>query len=160
MPQDLFRVTVDETNYSTVLGEPLTNHQKDLLRDQISMGQEVRIWAINTDSPAKNDYHRRMTTGDGLLFYKVERGLAPDEKMYVAIGEIGEKFETDKDTARELFQTPTATLMFTVENFEPIERSINDVEPILGYKQHPQRTQRVKPNRYESVNAVFTQLRH
>lgn len=29
-----------------------------------------------------------MTPGDGLLFYKVERGYAADESMYVAMGKI------------------------------------------------------------------------
>lgn len=75
------------------------------------------------------------------------------------MGEIGEQFETDADIATQLFNTSSARLMFTVENFDQISKTVDDVEPILGYKQHPQRTQRVKPNRYRSVESVLNQLR-
>lgn len=159
MTRELFRVTVDEPNYSNVLGEPLSDDQKDSLPNTVETEGDLRIWAINETSPAANTYHNYMKPGDGVLFYKVTRGLAPDEKRYVGMGVIGEQFETDGNVAVKLFNTSSATLMFTVENFEQISKSIQAVEPVLGYKQHPQRTQRVKPDRFRSVEAVFEQLR-
>lgn len=158
MAHDLFRVTVDEPNYSNLLGSPLTEEEKALLPNDFKTMSGIRLWAINETSPAANEYHRFMEEEDGLLFYKVQRGLAPDEKRYTGVGRISEKFETDAGTARELFQTPTATLMFTVDDFSSIEVTIEDLEEILGYKQHPQRTQRVKPNRYSTVESVFRRL--
>lgn len=158
MTRELFRVTVDEPNYSNVLGESVNKEQKLHLPNHIDTANPTHIWAINVDSPAADTYHNYMSEGDGLLFYKVTRGLASDEKMYVGTGVIGEQFTTDADAAAALFNTASARLMFTVEHFEPTLKSVEEVEPILGYKQHPQRTQRVKPDRYQSVESVLDQL--
>lgn len=158
MARDLFRVTVDEYNYSDVLGEPLDGTQRALLPGEVRNEREMRIWAINTDSDTAKTYRRDMNSGDGLLFYKVKRGRAPDEQTYVGVGVIGEKFRTDPDTATRLFRTPTAHLMFTVEEFSPISKTIDDIEELLGYSSYPQRTQRVTENRYRSVDQILTRL--
>lgn len=170
MARDLFRVTVDEYNYSNLLArakgvqvpEPiaLTDQEiEDALPDEVEVPDELRIWAINADSPAASEYDNYMAPGDGLLFWKVERGRAPDEKRYVGVGEIGTRFETDERTARRLFQTPRARHMFTVSSFTAIEKTPDAVQPILGYMQHPRRTQRVKPDRYASVTSALAELR-
>lgn len=170
MPRDLFRVTVDEYNYTNLLGksdkiqvpESIALNDEDIadaLPEEITIPDELRLWAINEGSPAANEYEGYMSSNDGLLFWKVGRGRAPNEKRYVGVGEIGELFKTDANTARRLFQTPTARLMFTVKSFTQIEKTPEDVQPILGYKQHPQRTQRVKPNRYNTVESALNQLR-
>ena len=158
MTRELFRITVDEPNYSNVLGERLDEEQKEYLPDHVDTADPVRIWAINADSPAASTYHNYMGDGDGLLFYKVTRGYASDEKMYVGVGVVGEQFTTDADTAVALFNAASARLMFTVERFDSILKSVEDVKPILGYKQHPQRTQRVKSDRYQSADSVLNQL--
>ena len=161
MSRDLFRVTVDEPNYSNLLGDgPLDDDRRDLLTEEIVRADDVRLWAINTDSPASDTYHDYMNPNDGLLFYKVKRNLAVDEKMYVGVGVIGEKFETDADTAEQLFNTPTAKLMFTVENFSPISKRVEDIEPILEYERHPRLTQRVTKDRYGTVKSVLNHLRN
>ena len=66
-----------------MLGEPLDENQLSFLPERLETADEPRIWAINADSPAADTYHNYMGSGDGVLFYKVTRGLAPDEKMYV-----------------------------------------------------------------------------
>lgn len=159
MARELFRVTVDEPNYSNVLGEPLDEGQLEHLPSPVDGSRERRIWAINVDSPAANTYRNYMGPEDGLLFYKVSRGLAWDEKRYVGVGTIGDQFEIDPEEAQALFRTSNAQLLFTVEDFPEISKRIEDVEPILGYKQHPQRTQRVKPDRYRSVDSALERLR-
>lgn len=159
MARDLFRVTVDEYNYSDVLGKPLDDAQRALLPPEVRHDGEIRIWAINANSDTANTYHRDMDSGDGLLFYKVKRGRSPDEQMYVGVGEIGEIFQTDPDTATRLFRTPTAHLMFTVEEFHHISKTIEDVEDLVGYSSYPQRTHRVTEDRYSSVNQILTRLR-
>lgn len=170
MPRDLFRVTVDEYNYSNLLSKSdaiqIPDHIAlsddeiaDSLPGHVRIQDQVRIWAINTGSPAANEYENYMSPNDGLLFWKVERHRAHNEKRYVGVGEIEEKFTLDEETAEELFQTRTARLGFTVGSFSRIDKTPEDVEPILGYAQHPQRTQRVKPNRYTSVESALERLR-
>ena len=170
MPRDLFRVTVDEYNYSNLLGKSdgiqIPDHvalsDEELansLPEHVTTPDVVRIWAINMNSQAMNEYKNYMSPNDGLLFWKVERHKAHNEKRYVGVRVIGEKFELDEETAGELFQTTTARLGFTVESFSTIDKTPDDVEPILGYAQHPRRTQRVKPNRYTSVESALEQLR-
>lgn len=159
MSSELFRVTVDEPNYSKVLGEPLEEHQVHSIQEYVSTDGEARIWAINQSFPARHEYENFMRPGDDLLFYKVKRGYASDEGNYVGIARIDEKVQTDEQTALDLFQTPTAQLMFTVTEFTQLCLPVEYLEPILGYKKHPQRTQRVKPNRYRSVSGVFDELR-
>lgn len=159
MGRDLFRVTVDEYNYSNVLGEPLDEEQRAALPTEIDADGELRIWAINANSDTANTYHRDMASGDGLLFYKVKRGRAADEQQYVGVGVVGEKFQTSQEVATELFRTPTAHLMFTVEEFSGIAKTTGDVENILGYQSYPQRTQRVTEDRYTDVRTVLNKLR-
>ena len=156
----MFRVTVDEPNYSAVLAEPLDADQIRCISEDVPLGDSPRIWAINHTSPAKHEYENFMSSGDGLLLYKVKRGRASDEGNYVGLGRIGEKFQTDEQTALDLFNTSSARLMFSIEDFDRIRIPVHDLEPILGYKQHPQRTQRVKPHRYQSVSEVFGLLRN
>lgn len=152
MSENIFRVTVDEYNYSRNLGTPV---EASLLEETgLEEHQGARFWAQKTSEKGKQVYDA-MGSDDGLLFYKVQRGLAPDEGQYVGVGRIGDTVRLESDQAETLFQTTHAQLAYTVTEFEPIAKSITDIEQILGYSSYPQSSHRVTDNRYSSVDEVL-----
>ncbi|WP_089804725.1 EVE domain-containing protein [Halogeometricum rufum] len=157
MSGDLFRITVDETNYSRVLG---TSPDESLLTDaHLQELRGSRLWAQKNTEKGQEVYDA-MEPGDGLLFYKVKRGIAPDEGMYVGTGRVGEKVRLDEEQARILFRTTVATLAYTVTEFNQIRKSIEEVESALGYVSYPQSSHRVTNNRYTTVDRALKMLSH
>jgi len=157
MGENIFRITVDETNYSRVLGsppDPSLLEEADLERLK---GQ--RIWAQKNNKKGHQVYNA-MQVGDGLLFYKVKRGIASDEGMYVGLGRVEDMHTFTEEQARILFRTPVATLGYTVTDFSQIRKSIEDIEPILGYASYPQSSHRVTEDRYRSVDGTLQALSH
>lgn len=152
MVENLFRVTVDEPNYSRVLGTP---PDKSLLKEaDLAHIQGSRLWAQRT-SKNGTQVHNTIDTDDGLLFYKVQRGRAQDEGQYVGVGRVGEKLRLDEEQAETLFKTSKAQLAYTVSEFEPISKSIEDIEQVLGYSSYPQSSHRVTDDRYSSVDNIL-----
>ncbi|MBX0296945.1 hypothetical protein [Haloarcula nitratireducens] len=155
MSGDLFRITVDETNYSRVLG---TSPDEWLLADaNLSELQGPRLWAQKNTDTGQQVYDA-MESGDGLLFYKVKRGITTDEGMYVGTGRVGEKVRLDEEQARALFRTTVATLAYTVTEFNQIRKSIENVEGVLGYESYPQSSHRVTDDRYTTVDRALQTL--
>lgn len=155
MGEDIFRITVDEPNYSRVLGQPIGDRRTE--KAGISQYQGSRFWAQRNSQNGKQVYGA-MEPGDGLLFYKVQRGRAPDEGQYVGTGWVQSKHRLDEEQATALFRTPVARLGYTVTNFTPIAKSIEEVEAILGYGSYPQSSHRVTDDRYTTVDDVMRTL--
>ncbi|MFC6720246.1 EVE domain-containing protein [Halobacteriaceae bacterium SHR40] len=154
MSDNLFRVTVDEPNYGNVLGTPPTT-EKLRTANLVSL-EGSRLWAQRNSENGQQVYET-MESGDGLLFYKVKRGIASDEGMYVGTARVENKHRLNEEQAKALFQTPVATLAYTVTGFTEINKSIQDVKAVLGYKSYPQSSHRVTDDRYTSVdNALQT----
>lgn len=155
MAGDLFRITVDETNYSRLLG---TTPDESLLEDtNLTDRQGTRLWAQKATEKGQQVYNA-MDPGDGLLFYKVKRGIAGDEGMYVGTGRVGEKIRLDEEQAKTLFRTPVATLSYTVTDFQQIRKSIEAIESVLGYGSYPQSSHRVTDDRYTTVDKALDNL--
>ncbi|MDS0300893.1 hypothetical protein NDI76_19260 [Halogeometricum sp. S1BR25-6] len=155
MSEDLFRITVDETNYSRLLG---TSPEESLLADaNLSELRGSQLWAQKSTGKGQQVYDA-MEPGDGLLFYKVKRGIASDEGMYVGTGRVGEKVRLNEEQARILFRTTVATLAYTVTEFHQIRKPIEDVERVLGYGSYPQSSHRVTDNRYTTVDRALQTL--
>lgn len=155
MSEHLFRITVDEPNYGQVLGTPPDTEQ---LEDaNVSNLQGSRLWAQKNTENGQQIY-KTMQPGDGLLFYKVKRGIATDEGMYVGTARVRHKHRLNGDQAKTLFRTTVATLAYTVTDFTQIRKSIQEIESILGYKSYPQSSHRVTDDRYTSVESVLETL--
>lgn len=155
MSGNLFRITVDETNYSRVLGTPPDEHVLEAAELVHLRGS--RLWA-QRDSTKGQQVYEAMEPGDGLLFYKVQRGIADDEGQYVGVARVDEKHRLDEEQARALFRTPVARLAYTVTDFVPIRRSITDIENVLGYASYPQSSHRVTDDRYRTVEDALRTL--
>jgi len=155
MSEDLFRITVDETNFSRVLGTP----PEDSLLENANLSniRNYRLWAQKNNEKGQQVYDA-MESGDGLLFYKVKRGIASDEGMYVGTGRVGQKHRLNEEQARTLFRTSVATLAYTVVDFEQIRKTVEDVERVLGYRSYPQSSHRVTDDRYTSLDSVLNTL--
>jgi hypothetical protein len=155
MADDIFRITVDEPNYSRVLGTP---PEDSLLEDaRLFDFRQSRLWAQKNSEKGKQVYNS-METGDGLLFYKVKRGEADDESQYVGVGRVGKIKRLTEEQAETLFHTSLARLAYTVTDFEQISKSIADIEKILDYASYPQSSHRVTDDRYNSVGSVLQTL--
>ncbi|WP_276301037.1 hypothetical protein [Halorussus lipolyticus] len=155
MADDIFRITVDEPNYSRVLGTP---PEDSLLEDAGLLDfRQSRLWAQKGSEEGEQVY-AAIESGDGLLFYKVQRGHAEDEGRYVGVGRVGETKRLTEEQAETLFHTPLARLAYTVTDFEPISKSIVDVETVLGYGSYPQSSHRVTDDRYSSVDSALQTL--
>lgn len=155
MGENIFRVTVDEPNYTRVLGTP---SETSLLEEASLQEQEgSRLWAQKTSEKGKQVYET-IKPEDGLLFYKVQRGYAKNEGQYVGVGRVGERIRLDEEQAEVLFQTPLAQFAYTVTDFKQIAKSIGDIENILGYKSYPQSSHRVTDDRYSSVDKALQTL--
>jgi len=155
MAADLFRVTVDEPNYGRVLETPVDEER--LKRAELLHLTGDRLWAQRNSDNGQQVYEV-MSPGDGLLFYKVQRGHTNDEGKYVATGRIKEKQRLKEEASRALFETPVATLGYTVTDFNPILKSIADIEDILGYSSYPQSSHRVTDDRYKTVEHTLESL--
>lgn len=155
MGENLFRITVDERNYSRLLGTPPDDSL--LENNDLITRTGTRLWAQKNNEKGQQVYGA-MTPDDGLLFYKVKRGFADDEGMYVGTGRVGAKHRLDEDQSTALFKTPVATLMYTVTDFKQMKKSIEDVEPILGYASYPQSSHRVTDDRYTTVDRAIRSL--
>ena len=155
MTQDLFRITVDEPNYGQLLASPPTNTLFD--KANFSTQQGDRLWAQKNNEKGKKLYDS-MKSGDGLLFYKVKRGIADDEQLYVGIGRVGEKHRLNEAQAETFFKTSVATLAYTVTDFQRIRKPVKEIETILGYSSYPQSSHRVVDNRYNTIGEVLNKL--
>lgn len=155
MAGNLFRITVDEPNYSRVLGTPPDDRL--LENADLSHLQGSRLWAQKNSKNGKQ-VHSTIDPDDGLLFYKVQRGRAPDEGQYVGVGRVGEKLRLDETQAKQLFRTSVAQYAYTVTDFEPISKSIGEIESILGYRSYPQSSHRVTDDRYSSIDRALQRL--
>ncbi|ELY39864.1 EVE domain-containing protein [Natronorubrum tibetense] len=155
MTQDLFRITVDEPNYGQLLASPPTDTLFD--KANFSTQQGARLWAQKSNEKGQKLYDT-MKPGDGLLFYKVKRGIADDEQLYVGVGRVGEKHRLTEAQAETFFRTSVATLAYTVTDFQPIRKPVKEIETILGYSSYPQSSHRVVDNRYNTIDEVLQKL--
>ncbi|MDT3433249.1 hypothetical protein [Haloarcula sp. 1CSR25-25] len=155
MATNLFRVTVDEPNYSRVLETPVD--EENLESAELLHLNGTRLWA-QRNSDSGQQVYEALSPGDGLLFYKVQRGYTSDEGQYVATGRVGEKQRLKEKAAHSLFGTQVATLGYTVTDFTPISKSIADIDDILGYSSYPQSSHRVTNDRYRTVEHALEAL--
>lgn len=155
MTQNLFRITVDEPNYSRVLGSA----PDDAMFEDASLSnfKGTRLWAQKNSTNGQQVYDA-MEPGDGLVFYKVKRGLANDEQRYVGAGKVGETYRLDAKQATTLFNTSAATLAYTVTNFNQIRMTTDEMARVLGYDSYPQSSHRVVDDRYSTVYEVLATL--
>lgn len=155
MTQNLFRITVDEPNYSRLLGSA---PDETVLEDaSLSNHQGMRLWA-QKDTTKGQQVYDAMEPGDGLVFYKVKRGLADDEQRYVGAGTVGERYRLDAEQATTLFNTSVATLAYTVTDFEKLRMTTDEMSTVLGYDSYPQSSHRVTDDRYMTVDDVLATL--
>lgn len=158
MAENLFRITVDEPNYSRVLKDPVQTEKVRNLPSALQSVESTRIWAINPGSSNEKVY-QKLQPGDYLLFYLGGKHRPSGEGLYVAVGSVGKKFRGDEDSARELFRNIHSVRIFTVEEFELVSKSKNNIERILGYKGDPEGSHRVHEENYSSLDGVMDELR-
>lgn len=158
MAENLFRITVDEPNYSKVLKEPVEIEKVRNVPGPLQAMQTARVWAINPGSRNENVY-QQLQSGDHLLFYLGGKHRPSGDGIYDAVGTVGKKFKGDEDAARELFGNIHAVRMFTVEDFELISKTKNDIERILGYTGDPEGSHKVHEKHYSSLERVMDKLR-
>lgn len=158
MAGNLFRVTVDDPNYSQVLKEPVELNKVRNPPEPLRSMDTARIWGINP-GPDNERLYANLQPDDGLLFYLGGKYRTSGEGLYVAVGRIGKKFRGDEDSARTFFRNINTIRMFTVKDFELIEKSKRDIKQILGYEGDPQGSHRVREKHYSSLDRVMNQLR-
>lgn len=155
MTQNLFRITVDEPNYSRLLGStPDETRLEDAFLSNLT---GTRLWA-QKDTTKGQQIYDAMEPGDGLVFYKVKRGMADDEQHYVGAGTVGEQYRLDGEQATTLFNTSVATLAYTVTDFEKLRMTTDEMSTVLGYDSYPQSSHRVTDDRYATVDDVLATL--
>ncbi|EJN57783.1 hypothetical protein [Halogranum rubrum] len=160
MSKNLFRITVDEPNYSRVLKEPVELGDVRNLSSALNAEESVRLWAVKPGPGNANTYDR-LQPDDALLFYLGGKYRPDGEGRYVAVGRVGKKFRGDEESGRELFRNVNVENMYTIEDFELISKTKKDIERILGYDAdhgHPNGPHRVPEDRYSSVNHVMNEL--
>lgn len=158
MAENLFRITVDEPNYSRVLKEPVELEKIRNLPGALQSIETARIWAINPGSNNEKVY-QKLQPGDYLLFYLGGKYRPNGEGLYVAVGQVGKKFRGDEDSAREFFRNINSVRMFTVEDYELIMKTKNDIKRILGYEGDPEGPHRVHEDNYSSLDRIMNELR-
>ena len=158
MSENLFRITVDQPNYSRVLEEPVKLEKVRNLPSALQSTGTAHVWAIKPGSKNEKVYET-LQPDDGLLFYLGAKHRPNGEALYTAVGRVEKKFRGDEDSARELFRNIHAKRMFTVEDFEPISKTSTDIERIFGYKGHPEGSHRIRKKHYSSVDNVMDKLR-
>jgi hypothetical protein len=154
MPEELYRITVDDPNYSNVLESPIKPKEEGVELLGVEGDAELRLWAIRP-GPNNEKLYQKMDPGDGLLFYLTGKSQDSGKGGYVAVGRVGTKTEAGKDEAETLFRTSVATRMYTVEDFQKVPLSKEETENLLGYSRHPQGPQRVTDDRYDTVRTFF-----
>lgn len=158
MADNLFRITVDEPNYSRVLKEPVEIEKLRNVPGPLQSMQTARVWAINPGSGNETVY-QQLQPDDYLLFYLGGKHRPGGDGLYDAVGTVGKKFRGEEDSARELFRNIHSVRMFTVEDFEVISKTKNDIKRILGYTGDPEGSHRVHEKHYSSLDRVMDKLR-
>jgi uracil-DNA glycosylase family 4 len=154
---DLYRIPVDEPNYSQLLETPVLFGRRDHVPPALRERGPIRLWAVRPGERNEQLYDD-LSPGDGLLFYRGAKYDDANEGRYVAIGRVGEKVRLDETAATELFGTSVARRAHTVEEFTPDPWSRETVESLFGYTGYPQGPQRVHDERYGTVSGVFEEL--
>jgi uracil-DNA glycosylase family 4 len=154
---DLYRIPVDEPNYSQVLETPVDPGQCDHIPTALRERGPIRLWAVRPGERNERLYEGLSRT-DGLLFYRGAKHDDANESRYVAVGRVGEKALLDEAGATELFRTPAARRAYVVEDLTFGPWSRETVESLLGYSGYPQGPQRVQDDRYGAVSDVFSEL--
>lgn len=126
----LWLVPVDEQSYQQTLAEPVD------LSDQhgkpVDFPDYARIWGVRTD-PEQGSWERnrrnldRMETGDPLIIYR------NSTSEYHATGRIGEFWHTTS-IRDQFWEGGPALDVFSVEEYEEINISREEVNEALGYK--------------------------
>lgn len=140
----LWLVPVDEPSFQRTLAEPI-----DLSEQEKPEGfpNQARVWGVRTD-PDQGDWERnkrnrdRMETGNPLLIYRNKMS------RYHAKGRIGEFWRT-RYVRDEYWNGGPAIDVFSVEDYEEIDVSREEVNNVLSYKENfwPQGLWRVADNR-------------
>jgi uracil-DNA glycosylase family 4 len=102
-----------------------------------------------------DELYEALSPEDGLLFYRGAKYDEDGEGAYVAVGRVGKTVRFGEDLANELFDTARAQQAYTVVDFRPVSFPKDAVESFLGYVRHPQGPQRVRTDRYDTVEAVL-----
>lgn len=158
MDENIFRIPVDEPNYSRVLKVPVKLKEIRHLPKALESMDTTRVWAVKP-GPNNEKLYNQLQSNDALLFYLGAKHRPVDEGLYVAIGRVGMKFQGSEDAAREFFRNIHATRMYTVDEFEVISKSSADIKQILGYKGAPEGPHRIHESNYSSVDRVVAALR-
>jgi DNA polymerase len=154
---DLYRIPVDEPNYSDVLETPIDPSQYDHIPPALREYGSIRIWAVRSGEKNEQLYNG-LSADDGLLFYRGAKYDDTNVARYVAVGRVAEKVLLDEAAATELFRTPTARRAYVVRKFSPGPWPKDAVESLFGYSRHPQGPKRVREDRYSTVPDVFGEL--
>lgn len=155
---DLFRITVDDPNFTELVENGVSDKRRDALPIENRRLKYVGVWGFKKGKHNERLYNDFLASGDSLLFYKGKKNLPNPEQRtegrYVGMGTVGEKFGLSEAEADTVFGNPAAQLAFTVEEFQPISKTIDEIASVLGYESHPQGPHRVKEDRYETIESV------
>jgi uracil-DNA glycosylase family 4 len=154
---DLYRIPVDEPNYSQVLETPVDPGQYDHLPPLLRERGPIRLWAVKPGERNERLYDG-LSKGDGLLFYRGAEHDDANEGRYVAVGRVAEKALLNEAAATEVFRTSKVRRAYIVEQFTSGPWPRETVEPLLGYSGYPQGPQRVRDDRYRTVADVLGEL--
>lgn len=154
---DLYRIPIDEPNYSRLLATPIDPTQYEHIPSTLRERGSVRLWAVKPGKQNERLYDS-LSAGDGLLFYRGAKHDDANEGRYVAIGHVAETVVLDETATSELFRTPVARRAYVVEQFTPGPWPRRTVEQLLDYSGYPQGPQRVRDDRYRTVASVFHEL--
>lgn len=154
---ELYRIPVDEPNYSQVLETPIDLTDSSETPTTLRQPGEVRLWGVRSGTSNERLYEE-LAPGDGLLFYLGKNYRDGDNGAYVGIGRVKQKVRCSKEFASLVLKNEHATHLYTVADFQSIHASPSKIESLLGYSSHPQGAHRVREDRYRSVEKVFSSL--